>query len=95
MCPERGHDTNPDQLCDVQTGFNSTANSNGKKCPPGLAGLLVLENTKFFSPILYWLFFSPGRAVNSQQLGIDHWVSLLDLHDFARSWQEKSLLLRW
>lgn len=49
MCPERGHGTNPDQLGGVQTGFNSTANLNRKKCPPGLVGLLVLQNTKSFS----------------------------------------------
>lgn len=91
MCLERGQGMNPDQLGDVQTGFNSTANLKGKKCPPALAGLLVLQNTKSFS----WLLFSPGRAVNSQQLGISHWVSLLGLHGFGRSWQENSLPLRW
>lgn len=33
-CIERGHGMNPDQLGDVQMGFNCTANSKGKKCPP-------------------------------------------------------------
>lgn len=32
----------------------------------------MLQNTKTFS----WLFCSPGRAVNSQQLGIDHLLLL-------------------
>lgn len=91
MCPERGHGMNPDQLGNVQTGFNSAADLKGKKCPPALAGLLVLQNAKSFS----WLFFSPGRAVNSQQLGIDHWAFLLGLRNFDRSQKVKSSLLRW
>lgn len=78
---------NPDQLGNVQLGFNYTANLKGKKCPPALAGLLVLQNTKSFS----LLFFSPGRAVNAQQLGIDHWASSPGLPDFGRNLQEKSL----
>ena len=69
---EVGHGTDLEQLGDVWTRFNSTANLKGKKCPPALAGLLVLQNTKIFS----WLFCGPGRAVNSQQLGIDRLLLL-------------------
>lgn len=83
-----GHSTDPEWLGGVLTGFNSAANSKGKKCPPALAGLLVLQNTKTFS----WLFCSPGRAVNSQRRHRP--PSHLGLHDFGRSWQGKSVLLR-
>lgn len=44
----------------------------GKKMPSGPGRAFVLQNTKTFS----WLFCSPDRAVNSQQLGSDHLLRL-------------------
>lgn len=51
-----GHGTDPEQLGDVWTGFNSAASLKGKKYPLALAGLLVLQNMKTFS----WLFCRSG-----------------------------------